>query len=119
MAKSLGGNLGGYPGFPGKVGRTRDESEPHWEPPLRPAKGAPNIVVVFMDDLGWADVGCYGSEVATPNIDALAARGLRFNHYTTHPICSANCGAFTNVTDGPGAPVSIPLSTLSLRMRVS
>lgn len=79
---------GGYPGFPGKVGRTRQESEPYWESPPRPAKGTPNVVVVFMDDLGWADVGCYGSEIATPNIDALAARGIRFNHYTTHPICS-------------------------------
>ncbi len=78
----------GYEGFPGKVGRTREESEPYWEPPLRPASGAPNIVVVFMDDLGWSDVGCYGSEIATPNIDALARRGIRFNHYTTHPICS-------------------------------
>lgn len=78
----------GYPGFPGKVGRTREESTPHWEPPLHAAPGSPNIVVVFMDDLGWSDIGCYGSEIATPNIDALAARGLRFNHYTTHPICS-------------------------------
>ena len=41
-----------------------------------------------MDDMGWADVGCYGSEIATPNIDALARRGIRFTHYTTHPICS-------------------------------
>ena len=41
-----------------------------------------------MDDMGWADVGCYGSEIATPNIDALAGRGIRFTHYTTHPICS-------------------------------
>jgi arylsulfatase A-like enzyme len=77
-----------YPGFPGKIGRTREESQPHWEVPARPAKGAPNVVVVFMDDLGWSDVGCYGSEIATPNIDALAQRGVRFNHYTTHPICS-------------------------------
>ncbi|HTT80913.1 MAG TPA: arylsulfatase [Stellaceae bacterium] len=79
---------GGYPGFAGRIGRTRDESEPHWTPPLRARTGAPNIVIVFMDDMGWADIGCYGSEIATPNIDALAGRGLRFNHYTTHPICS-------------------------------
>ena len=77
-----------YPGFKGKVGRTREESVPHWEPPLKARAGAPNIVVVFMDDLGWSDVGCYGSEIETPSIDALAARGIRFNHYTTHPICS-------------------------------
>src|SRR5712671_3614207 len=63
----------GYPGFPGRIGRTREESEPHWESPVRARQGAPNIVIVFMDDMGWADVGCYGSEIATPNIDALAA----------------------------------------------
>jgi hypothetical protein len=50
---------------------------------VRARPGAPNIVIVLMDDMGWADVGCYGSEIATPNIDALAARGIRFSHYTT------------------------------------
>jgi arylsulfatase len=51
-------------------------------------KGTPNIVIVYMGDMGYTDVGCFGSEIETPHIDALAARGLRFNHYTTHPICS-------------------------------
>jgi len=41
-----------------------------------------------MDDMGWSDVGCYGSEIDTPHIDALAARGVRLTHYTTHPLCS-------------------------------
>jgi Sulfatase len=71
-----------------RIGRTRQESTLHWNLPGRPAPGAPNIVIVLMDDMGWADVGCYRSEIATPNIDALAARGIRFTHYTTHPICS-------------------------------
>lgn len=77
-----------YPGFEGKVGRTREESVPHW--PAKPGAkpGSPNIVVIYMDDMGYSDVGCYGSEIETPHLDALAARGLRFNHYTTHPICS-------------------------------
>jgi arylsulfatase len=75
-------------GFQGKIGPTRAESEPWWPEPRRAPKGAPNIVIVYMDDMGYADVGCFGSEIETPNIDALAARGLRFNHYTTHPICS-------------------------------
>jgi arylsulfatase len=77
-----------YPGFPGRIGRTRPESEPYWNSPVCPVPGSPNIVIVFMDDMGWADIGCYGSEIATPNIDALADRGIRFTHYTTHPICS-------------------------------
>lgn len=74
--------------FPGKIGRTREESSP-WYPARRSAPpGAPNIVIVYMDDMGWSDPGCYGSEIETPHIDAIAARGLRFTHYTTHPLCS-------------------------------
>jgi arylsulfatase A-like enzyme len=50
----------------------------------------PNIVVILMDDLGWADLGCYGSKFyETPNIDRLAKRGLRFtNAYAAAPVCS-------------------------------
>ena len=77
-----------YPGFQGTVGRTRAESVPHWEAKPGAKPGSPNIVVIYMDDMGYSDVGCYGSEIETPHLDALAARGLRFNHYTTHPICS-------------------------------
>lgn len=77
-----------YPGFSGQIGRTREESVPHWNVPAKPAKGSPNVVVIFMDDMGWSDLGCYGSEIATPHSDALARRGIRFNNYTSHPICS-------------------------------
>src|SRR4026207_271793 len=45
----------------------------------------PNIVVIMADDLGFSDPGCYGSEIATPNVDRLAARGLRFTQFY-------NCG---------------------------
>ena len=77
------------PPFPGHIGLTRETSTPHW--PARPEARAhgPNIVIVYMDDMGYSDPGCFGGEIDTPHIDALAARGLRFNHYTTHPICSA------------------------------
>ncbi len=81
-------NTPGYPGFQGKVGRTREESTPHWDIPARAAPGSPNIVIIYLDDMGYSDIGCYGSEIETPHIDALAGRGVRFNHYTTHPICS-------------------------------
>jgi arylsulfatase len=74
--------------FGGQIGRTREESTPWWPEPKRALPGSPNVVLIYMDDMGFADIGCYGSEIATPHIDAIAARGLRFNHYTTHPICS-------------------------------
>ena len=74
--------------FQGKIGRTREESTPFWVESERAKPGSPNIVILYMDDMGWSDPGCYGSEIDTPHIDALAARGLLFTHYTTHPICS-------------------------------
>ena len=77
------------PSFQGRIGRTREESVPHWPERHKARHGAPNIVIVYMDDMGWSDPGCYGSEIDTPHIDALAARGLQMVHYTTHPICSA------------------------------
>jgi len=74
--------------FGGTIGRTREESTPWWPVRKEARAGAPNIVIVYMDDMGWSDPGCYGSEIDTPHIDALAARGVRLTHYTTHPICS-------------------------------
>ncbi len=76
------------PAFGGKIGRTREESTPWWPERKEAQKGSPNIVIVFMDDMGWSDPGCYGSEIDTPHINALAARGVRLTHYTTHAICS-------------------------------
>ncbi len=47
----------------------------------------PNIVVIMADDMGWSDAGCYGGEIRTPNIDALAERGLRFTQFYNNSIC--------------------------------
>ncbi|RYZ64745.1 MAG: twin-arginine translocation pathway signal protein, partial [Proteobacteria bacterium] len=55
------------------------------------AARAPNVVYVMADDLGWADLGCYGREdVRTPNLDRLAREGMKFDHgYANSPVCSA------------------------------
>ena len=74
--------------FEGNIARTHGESTPHWREHPHASAGSPNVVIIFMDDMGWSDPGCYGSEIETPHLDALAARGLQFTHYTTHPICS-------------------------------
>jgi arylsulfatase len=56
---------------------------------LRAATASPpNIVVILIDDMGWADLGCYGSEIPTPNIDALADGGVRFTQFYNTARCS-------------------------------
>src|SRR6478672_13135956 len=54
--------------------------------PVAPAK--PNIIVILVDDMGFSDIGCYGSEIPTPNIDALAREGVRFTQFYNTARCS-------------------------------
>lgn len=51
-------------------------------------EGRPNILLIVADDLGYADLGVYGSEIATPNIDELAASGVLFTQFHTAPMCA-------------------------------
>jgi arylsulfatase len=48
----------------------------------------PNVVVILVDDMGWSDIGGYGGEIPTPNLDALAAKGVRFTQFYSTPRCS-------------------------------
>jgi arylsulfatase A-like enzyme len=75
-------------GTAGRIGRTHLDSEPWFEPKPKPAPGSPNIIFVVLDDVGYADLGCYGSEIRTPNMDGLAARGLRYSNFHTTTLCS-------------------------------
>lgn len=79
---------GGEEDFKGVIGATHKESTPHFPAPVRPKPGSPNVVYVLLDDVGFADLGSFGSEIRTPNIDRLAARGLRYNNFHTRAICS-------------------------------
>ncbi|MGH9033948.1 MAG: arylsulfatase, partial [Acidimicrobiia bacterium] len=74
--------------FRGKIGRYRSESEPWWPEAVRPPPGAPNVLVVLLDDVGFAQVGCFGSDIDTPNFDRLAANGLRYTNFHTTALCS-------------------------------
>ena len=59
-----------------------------------PAKRQPNVIFMICDDLGYGDLGSYGSNLPTPNLDAMAAHGARFTRYNSaHPICSASRAA--------------------------
>ncbi|WP_046322217.1 arylsulfatase, partial [Mycobacterium sp. UM_Kg1] len=56
--------------------------------PQRPPQDAPNVVVILLDDLGFAQFGCYGSDISTPTIDRLASGGLRYNRFHVTALCS-------------------------------
>jgi arylsulfatase A-like enzyme len=58
----------------------------------------PNIVVILVDDMGFSDIGCYGSEIPTPNLDKLAAGGLRFTQfYNTGRCCPTRASVLTGL----------------------
>ncbi len=76
------------PQFQGRIGSTYAESEPWWPEPVHPGDTAPNVVVILLDDLGFSHLGCFGSTIDTPNIDRLAAEGLRYTNFHVTPLCS-------------------------------
>jgi arylsulfatase len=77
-----------YEPFEGTIGRTLAESTPWWPTPKHAAPGAPNVVVILIDDLGFSHFNCFGSDLVTPNIDALAGHGLRYANFHVTPLCS-------------------------------
>ncbi len=74
--------------FDGTIGRTVADSTAWFDEPPHPGSEAPNVVVVLLDDTGFAQFGCYGSDIDTPNVDALAAGGLQFTNFHVTPLCS-------------------------------
>lgn len=61
---------------------------PHWPAPVKAPNGAPNVLVILLDDVGFAGSSAFGGIAPTPNFDALAAQGLRYNRFHTTAICS-------------------------------
>ena len=76
------------PPFQGVIGDDWRDSTPWWPDVPRPPDGAPNVMVVVLDDVGFAQLGCYGSDIATPTIDGLAAQGVRLTNFHTTALCS-------------------------------
>ena len=76
------------PPFEGVIGDDWRESTPWWPRSPTPPAGAPNVVLVVLDDVGFAQLGCYGSDIDTPNIDGLAAGGVRLANFHTTALCS-------------------------------
>ena len=74
--------------FGGVIGRSYRTSTPWLSSERVAPHGAPNVVIVVLDDVGFGHLGCYGSTIDTPRIDALAAAGRRYNNFHTTAMCS-------------------------------
>jgi arylsulfatase A-like enzyme len=76
------------PPFKGHIGATAKESTLDFPPQVKAPKGAPNILLILTDDVGFAASSTFGGPVPTPTMDALAARGLRYTQFHTTALCS-------------------------------
>ena len=74
--------------FPGTIGRTLETSTPAWPARPQPPEGAPNVMVIVLDDVGYGQLSVFGGPCDTPNLDRLAARGLRYSNFQTTALCS-------------------------------
>lgn len=106
-------------------GRTFEDSSPHWPQSREAPEGAPNVLLILTDDVGFGATSAYGGPVPTPNFDKLAKEGLRYTQYNNAAICSATraalltgrnehavgMGTVTNAPSGyPGYTSIIPKS---------
>ncbi len=79
--------------FKGKIGRTYEESIEWYPEQRKPKPGTPNVLIIYLDDVGFAQYGCFGGLINTPNIDAMAADGLRYTNFHTPALCSPSRAA--------------------------
>lgn len=79
--------------FQGKVGKTYKDSTEKWQTPVAAPKGAPNVIVILLDDVGFGQTSTFGGLIPTPNLDKLAAEGLKYNRFHTTAICGPSRAA--------------------------
>src|SRR5262245_34063647 len=93
LALSLTSFIAAFGQQPSVIGRTYKESKPASEPSPQRPRGAPNVIYLGLDRVGYAPRGSYGSEIQTPNLDRLAANGLRYTNFHTTALCSPSRAA--------------------------
>lgn len=76
------------PDFGGKIGVTGKDSTPAWPAAVQAPRGAPNIVLILLDDVGFGATSTFGGAARTPRLDQLAAGGLVYNRFHTAALCS-------------------------------
>lgn len=74
--------------YQGVVGKTLDDSKEWWAQPVRPPAGAPNVLLIILDDVGFGASSAFGGVIRTPTLDSLANNGLRYVNFHTAAICA-------------------------------
>src|SRR3954470_2661268 len=74
--------------YQGKAGRTLAESKEWWPEPVKAPQGAPNVIWILLDDVGFGATSTFGGVIQTPTFDSLANNGLRFTNFHTAAICA-------------------------------
>jgi len=108
--------------LPARLGITVEGATPTF--PVRPAPppGAPDVVAIVLDDTGFGQLGCFGSDIETPNVDRLAAGGLRYNRFHVTALCSPTRACFFTGRNhhavGMGFLADIPLAFPGYHARI-
>jgi arylsulfatase len=76
------------PVFRGEISPNAAQSKPYWPALTVPPKGAPNILLIMTDDVGFSAPSTFGGVIPTPNLDRIAAMGLRYTRFHTTSLCS-------------------------------
>ena len=115
--------------FKGKIGITYKESQPDFPQPIKAPAKAPNVLLVLLDDVGFGQTSTFGGLIETPNLDRLAARGLRYSQFHTTALCSptraalltgrnhhsVSTGVITELASGfPGYTAILPRSAATI-----
>ena len=87
------GAAGAAAEVPGQIGVSLKDSTSEWPEPLKAPKGAPNVLLIMGDDIGYAHMSSFGGPANTPTFDRLAKQGLRFINFHTTAVCSASRAA--------------------------
>ena len=99
---------------PQQIGFTAAESTPRFPDDPKPPAGAPNVVVIVLDDTGFGHLGAFGSDIGTPHMDSLAAGGAPFNRFHVTSLCSPTRASFFTGRNhhavGMGFLADIPLA---------
>src|SRR5450755_3428069 len=83
------------PKFGGVIKEKAAESKPWWPARIVPPKGAPNVLLIMTDDVGFGAPGTFGGVIPTPALDRIAAQGLRYTNFHSTALCSLSRAALT------------------------